>query len=135
VVHFSGHGDQDFLVFEDQEGNSKPLTNDVLASLLHATSDNIRLVLFNSCSSSGQAELAVDAVDLAIGMGLSIGDESAKVFAANLYSAIGFGRSVRSAFEQALVAIALADLDETSAPQLFAAEGVDPDDVVFIRAG
>jgi hypothetical protein len=34
-----------------------------------------------------------------------------------------------------LVAIALADLDETSAPQLFAAEGVDPDDVVLIRAG
>jgi hypothetical protein len=90
--------------------------------------------VFNSCSSSAQAELAVDAVDLTIGMGRTIGDESAKVFAAQFYSAIGFGRSVKSAFDQAKVAIELAGLAEAAVPRLFTAADIDPDEVVLIRA-
>lgn len=132
IVHFSGHGSQDFLVFEDQEGNSKPLTNDVLASLLHATSDNIRLVIFNSCSSANQAELATEYVELAIGMDLPILDEAAKVFAAQFYSAIGFGLSVATAFDQAKVALELTDASQVATPALHAAEDVEPDEVVLV---
>jgi len=135
IVHFSGHGSQHFLVFEDQQGNSKPLTNDVLAGLLHATSDRIRLVIFNSCSSVVQAALATEYVDMAIGMNVSIGDEAAKVFAAQFYSSIGFGLSVAEAFEQAKMAIALAGLDEAETPVLHSADGVDVASVFLVRPG
>jgi hypothetical protein len=134
IVHFSGHGSQDFLVFEDHQGNSKVLTNDVLAEVLRMSSDEVRLVIFNSCSSAAQAELATDSVDFAIGMNVSIGDEAAKVFAAQLYSSLGFGLSVTAAFEQARLAITLAGLSEASTPALYSADGADPDQVVLVRA-
>lgn len=134
IVHFSGHGAQDFLVFEDQQGNSKVLTNDVLAEMLRVSSDEVRLVIFNSCSSAAQAELATDSVDFAIGMNVSIGDEAAKVFAAQLYSSLGFGLCVTAAFEQARLAITLAGLDEANSPALYSAEGADPDEIVLVQA-
>ena len=40
-------------------------------------------------------------------MNTTIGDEAAKLFAASFYRAIGFGRSIQDAFEQARVALML----------------------------
>jgi len=132
VVHFSGHGSQDILIFEDDHGNSKPMNNDALAALLNATSDQVRLVIFNSCSSGEQAVLATQHVEMAIGMDVSIDDRAAKEFAVQFYSAIGFGLSVQDAFEQAKAAIAIADFHGGGTPILHAAEGVNPGSVYLI---
>ncbi len=59
-------------------------------------------MFFNACYSRAQAEAAAQHVDVAIDMNAPIGDEAARVFATQFYSAIGFGYSVRRAFEQAL---------------------------------
>ena len=58
-----------------------PLENEDLGRLLEVA-DHVRIVIFNSCDSASQAELAARHADLGIGMDSSIGDETAKTFAA-----------------------------------------------------
>lgn len=132
IVHFSGHGSDSALVFEDEEGHTRPLDNEQLAKLLEAAADDVRLIVFNSCGSAAQADLAVAHVDLAIGMDSSIDDTDAKVFAGQLYSSIGYGRSVGEAFRQAKLQVELTG-GEGEAPTLRAAEGIDPELVILVN--
>jgi len=60
-------------------------------------SDKIRLVFFNTCFSYGQAKAVVEHVGAAIGMKTSVGDDAARIIAAQFYSAIGFGCSLKKA--------------------------------------
>ena len=121
IVHFSGHGDQHALAFEDADGLTKPLDNASLAALLHASSDRIRLAVFNSCESSSQAELACEHLDAAIGMERPVDDESAKVFAGQFYNSIGFGKSLQQAFDQAKLQLELETGGLSGNPELYVA--------------
>jgi CHAT domain len=100
IVHFSGHGSQDELAFEDDDGRTKSLPNDMLANLLRSSSDRIRLAVFNSCYSGAQAAIACEYIDAAVGMDLPVDDEAAKIFAGQFYNSLGFAVSVQQAFEQ-----------------------------------
>lgn len=133
IVHFSGHGDEDALAFEDSEGRTAELTNERLGRLLEAAGAQVRLLLFNSCSSASQATLACNHVELAIGMDASIADEIAKTFAGQFYNSLGFGKSVGEAFRQAVLQVEFAHDEGHDVPQLFAAEGVDPETVVLVN--
>lgn len=133
VVHFSGHGSQDDLLFEDEAGNPKPISKEAMTRFIEVGSDHVRVVVFNACSSRDQAEAAAQHVDIAVGMNAPIGDETAAKFAEQLYSAIGFGASVKHAFDQALSRIGLEGLPGGKIPELFSREGVDPDEVVLVR--
>ena len=134
IVHFSGHGtDTDEIVFVDSNGNSKFVTKDAIVQLMNTTSDNIQVVIFNTCFSSGQAQAITEYIDVAIGMGNSISDETARIFAAQFYSAIGFGYSVSKAFAQAKTAIMLESLLEEDIPQIFTKQGIDPNDLILVR--
>jgi hypothetical protein len=125
IVHFSGHGAQEGLFFEDSDGKAKLLTPDRLANLLNATSDRIRLALFNSCNSSDQAALACEHLEAAIGMDAPVSDEAAKLFAGQFYNALGFGKSVQQAFDQAVFQMHTAGA-ALSKPRLHVANGTDP---------
>ena len=100
---------------------------------MNTASDNIRVVVFNACFSSNQAGAVTKSVDVALGMNDSIGDEAARVFSAQFYSAIGFGYSVQKAFDQAKTALMLEDIAEETTPQLFTREGITADDVVLVK--
>jgi CHAT domain len=132
VVHFSGHGDQHALAFEDADGQTKPLDNASLAALLHASSDRIRLAVFNSCESSNQAELACEHLDAAIGMERPVDDESAKVFASQFYNSIGFGRSLQQAFDQAKLQLELETGGLSGNPELYAAPGLHAAEIFLV---
>jgi CHAT domain len=132
IVHFSGHGSQGALAFEDADGMTKPLTNDQLAALLHATSDRIRLAVFNSCDSAEQAQYATLHLDAAIGMNEPVEDEAAKVFAGQFYNSLGFGQSLAQAFEQAHVHVELRTGSSSGEPKLYTAGGVDPAELYLV---
>lgn len=132
ILHFSGHGSDAALVFEDDQGQTRPLNNERLAKLLGAAAGDVRLVIFNSCDSVAQAELAVAHVDLAIGMDSTIDDDDAKIFAGQLYSSIGYGLSVGEAFRQAKLQVELTGGDG-DAPSLHCAQGVDPELVILVN--
>lgn len=96
IIHFSGHGSEDDeIVFQDNQGNAKLVSKEAIVQTMMSTSDEIKLVFFNTCFSYGQAQTMVQHVDAAIGMTTTIGDDAARVFAAQFYSAIGFGLSLK----------------------------------------
>lgn len=134
IIHFSGHGsDRDEIVFQDNQGNAKLVSKEAIVQTMMSTSDEIRLVFFNTCFSYGQAQELVQHVDAAIGMTTSIGDEAASVFAAQFYSAIGFGLSVKKAFEQGKAALMLEGIPEENTPQLYVKDGLDPSTLIIVK--
>jgi CHAT domain-containing protein len=134
IVHFSGHGSNAELFFEDEDGNSHTLDNETLSKLLSAAPAGIRLAVFNSCESATQAQIAVKNVDVAIGMNTTIGDTDAKVFAGQFYNSLGFGLSVAEAFAQATLQIELEGSARGAAvPELFCAEGIDPEVIALVN--
>ncbi len=134
VVHFSGHGsDRDEIVFQDLNGKAKLVSKDAIVQTMMASSEDIRLVFFNTCFSHNQAEAVVKHVEAAIGMKKSIGDDAARVFGAQFYSAIGFGHSIGRAFEQAKAAIMLEGIPEGDTPELFVRDGLSADEIFIVR--
>ena len=92
-----------------------------------------RLHEIERCFSNEQAKAIVEYVDTAIGMNDSIGDRAAQVFAAQFYSAIGFGLSVSAAFNQAKAALMLEGIPEENTPELFVKDGLEAKEVVIVR--
>jgi hypothetical protein len=134
VVHFSGHGsDKDEIVFQDDNGQTKLVTKEAIVQTMAAASGEIQLVFFNTCYSQNQAEAVVKHVSVAIGMKTSIGDKAARVFAAQFYSAIGFGLSAVRAFDQAKAALMLEGIPEEETPELFVAAGVDASTLILVK--
>lgn len=134
VIHFSGHGSEvEEIVFQDNQGNAKFVSKEAIVQTMMSASDTIKLVFFNTCFSYGQAQAVVEHVDAAIGMTESIGDEAARVFAAQFYSAVGFGLSLSKAFEQGKAALMLEGIPEEDIPELYVAENVNPDELVLVQ--
>ena len=134
IVHFSGHGsDADEIVFQDESGNTTLITPKAIVQLMRACPDTIQLVFFNTCYSRNLAEAIVTHVQAAVGMNASIGDNAARIFAAQFYSAIGFGKSVNVAFEQAKAALMLEGIHEEDTPELFVANGTDSNMLFIVR--
>lgn len=134
IVHFSGHGaDTGELALLNPDGSTKLVTKEAISMAMSTASDTIRLVVFNACFSEIQAQAVVDHIESAIGMSTSIGDEAACVFAAQLYSSIGFGRSLQASFKQAIAALMLEGIPEEDTPQLHVKDGIDPNDIILVR--
>ncbi len=134
IIHFSGHGsDTDEIVFQDMHGNTKLVSKEAIVQTMMASSSDIRLVFFNTCYSHNQAEAVTQHVEAAIGMNTSIGDEAARVFSSQFYSSIGFGHSIRKAFDQAKALVMMEGLDEENTPELFIQDGLDATDLIIVR--
>ena len=63
----------------------------------------------------------------------SIPDETARTFAAQLYSSIGFGHSLKKAFDQAKAELILEGIPGEDIPQLYCRPDVDPDNMVLVQ--
>jgi tetratricopeptide (TPR) repeat protein len=100
VVHFSGHGSRGGeLILEDEHGTSHPVSPEALRDLFATLRDNVRCVLLNACYSEGQANGIAESVGCVVGMSGPIHDDSAIRFAAGFYEGLGYGRSVKTAFD------------------------------------
>jgi hypothetical protein len=94
--------------------------------LFRTMSDSIRVVVLNACFSEAQAISITKYIDCAIGMKREIGDEAAIIFASSFYRALGFGHSVKKAFDEGLTALELAGIADSSVVRLLCRKGVDP---------
>lgn len=134
VVHFSGHGaDTGELVLENPDGTAKFVSEDAISTVMATFSDTIRLIVFNACFSDTQAANVVEHIEAAIGTVDSIPDETARTFAAQLYSSIGFGHSLKKAFDQAKAELILEGIPGEDIPQLYCRPDVDPDNMVLVQ--
>jgi len=127
IVHFSGHGSgEEGLILSDDQGNQKLVSAGALTMLFSTLKDNIRLVVLNACYSEVQANAISEVIDCVVGMKSQIGDQAAITFAEYFYSAIGYGRSVKEAFEQGKAALMLESITEENIPVLIIKPGIDP---------
>ncbi len=127
VVHFSGHGDQNGIFLHDASGKSKLLPVETLKRLLGLHTAYLHVIVLNSCLSAAQAEELSQVVDCVVGMSDDFSDEAARIFSSAFYSGIGFGRSVKDAFDKGVVALLIADSAEAETPQIFEKPGTHAD--------
>lgn len=125
VIHFSGHSDEDLVVFDndvDDFNEGVVVDANVFARALRATDDPPLLVVLNSCNSAVQAARLVESVvPFAIGMSEEIDDGDAIV-----YAAVADGQSIEAADRVGRVALELAGLPGHDLPTLASAADVDP---------
>ena len=134
IIHFSGHGAPDGeLAFENVNGECKLVTKEAITQTIATLSDKVRLIFFNACFSAIQAEHVVQHVDAAIGMNTSIGDDAARVFASQFYSSIGFGKNLKTAFNQAKAALMLEGIPEDTTPELYVRDSLLAEDMVLVQ--
>jgi hypothetical protein len=132
IVHFSGHGSKrGEIILEDVTGKAKPVSPEALGRLFRVLKDNVRCVVLNACMSAKQAQAIAQEVDCVVGMSRAIGDEAAIRFAGGFYRALGYGRSVQTAFDLGCNEIDLTGLGEEATPKLLVRPGVDTTGLIF----
>lgn len=137
VVHFSGHSDSNFLVFEedvDEPHPGVPIPARAFARAVEAVDEPPLLVLFNSCDSLGQAGGLVErgAIPMAIGMNDAIEDGDAIAFAARFYASIASGQSVGAAVRLGQADLELSGLPGAESVSVVSTPGVDTDAVLLV---
>lgn len=98
----------------------------LLAKALEATDHLPRVVVLNSCNSSGARKALVNLGLIVISMRTSISDMGAVAFAPRFYAAVAGGQSVKSAFRQGAAAVEHVSISEADTPQLFHPAKVNP---------
>jgi tetratricopeptide (TPR) repeat protein len=137
VFHFLGHGEEDYLWFEDEEGSGVKATPARLRRLFEGTP--IQLALLNACWSATPRvknlchHLVEDAgLATAIGHGKPVADQSAIAFARRFYAEITRGQPVGKAYFAGRNALAekglpgAAEIDLTGDGDLRLDEGLAP---------
>lgn len=129
IVHFSGHGNKrQRLILGGPPGRGKTVDRQGLVELLALYSSHLRLVLLNACFTKIQARLISEVIDYAVGTGRGIGDKAGIAFAGAFYRALGFGKSIKEAFESAKAELALTRMPRSQGIELFVRDGLDEED-------
>lgn len=135
IIHFSGHGTATGeLVLQDNGDQPKFVDIEAIVKMIEASTDNLRLVVFNNCFSSLFAESVSEIVEASIGMNDTISDEAAIIFASQLYSAIGFGNSLEKAFNQAKSRLLLEGINEDLTPELYVNEKFKSSNIYIVKS-
>lgn len=132
IVHFSGHGANAGLALHDRDDEVVLLSAEQLVGLLAVAPRPVKLVVLNSCDSAALARAAVTHATAAVGMEQSVEDETARVFAGQLYNSLGFGKSLGLAFDQAKFQVTLTFGALSGDPTAFTADGVDANGLVIV---
>jgi hypothetical protein len=126
IVHFSGHGAEAGLIFEDDAGKLRLIDPAAVADLFRIVTPKVQIVVLNACWSAAQAEQIAPHVQCVIGMTQPVGDRAAIEFAAAFYRALGYGTSVQAAFDFGVNQIALMGLKSADIPTLLCNPACDP---------
>lgn len=133
VVHFSGHGHSDGIVLQDDAGQSFYVDKAALRVLLGVFSNDIRVVVLNSCSSSVIAEELAKSIDVAVGMKADVDDDTAIAFSEGFFDGFAHGSSLAEAFELGVANCKLKGVPSPDLPVLFVRHGVDASQVFLSR--
>lgn len=129
IVHFSGHGTKkERIILGGERGRGKTVDPQGLTDLLALYKDHVRLVLLNACFTKAQARSISEVINYSIGTSEGIGDKVGVIFAGAFYRALGFGKSVRGAFESAKAELALTKIPRSRGIELFVKNGISAND-------
>jgi len=101
VLHFSGHGDFDSLLFETEQGKKLDSPIDAIAALVEHH-PSIKCVILNACNSI--ASLTKPLADITVGMDNTVDDAAAIEFSRGFYDAVAAGKSYEFAVKEGEIA-------------------------------
>jgi len=129
IVHFSGHGSKSHkIVLAGPHGRAKSVDQQGLAEVFALYKSHLRLVLLNACFTKEQACSIAKVIDYSIGAAKPIGDRASVAFAGAFYRALGFGKSIRDAFDSAKAELALTKTPRSRGIELFVKSGLSESD-------
>jgi hypothetical protein len=129
IVHFSGHASKKHkLILGGAPGRGKTIDQQGLVEVLALYNHHLRLVLLNACFTKTQARSLAAVIDYSVGTGRGIGDKGSVAFAGAFYRALGFGKSIREAFESAKAELVLTKMPRTQGIELFVRDGITEQD-------
>jgi hypothetical protein len=123
IVHFSGHGDREGILLEDDAGRPMRVTGKALAGLFRLQMGTIRLVVLSACESESTGQAFHEFVDYTIGMRRKISDRAAIAFSTALYGALADGETIPRAFDYGVNAMQYEYEDEADVPELLRRPG------------
>ena len=137
ILHFSGHGSStSSLIFKNENtGQIEEVPPSGLSNMFRILGNKIYLVFLNACYSEKQARAIAKHVNCVIGMSKAVSDKAAIEFASTFYSSLGFGKSVKEAFDLGIVQLELLAIPESETPQLIVKEGMDPSKIFIPKNG
>ena len=119
IVHFSGHGELEGIMLEDQSGKATLVNPKGLSGLFKILADDgIECVVLNACYSETQAKAIGEHIPFVISMRKEIGDKAAIEFSVGFYNGIGAGKSVEQSYRLGCNAIQLQNIPEHLTPVL-----------------
>ncbi|MCX6581687.1 MAG: tetratricopeptide repeat protein [Candidatus Aminicenantes bacterium] len=107
IIHLSGHGNEDFLLFEDEKGGSQLLKKEYIKKIFEK-SKGIDLVVVSACHSENVARCLIAAgvkYAVAVRKDSPVYDFAAIAFIAKFYATLFKGYSVKEAFDIAKLAV------------------------------
>jgi len=129
IVHFSVHGSkQEKMILGGKPGRGKQVDRDGLVQMFALYKSHVRLVVLNACFTRTQALSLSEVIDYSVGAERGIGDKEGVAFAGAFYRALGFGKSVKAAFESAKAELALVRMPRTRGLGLFVRNGLNKTD-------
>ena len=135
IVHFSGHGSKEQkIILGGTHSRGKTVDQQALTKLFALYRSHVQLVLLNACFTDEQARSIAEVVNYSVGASTAIGDKAGVAFAGAFYRALGFGKSVRYAFESALAELALTKTPRSRGMQLFIRNGLSEKDPFPIKS-
>lgn len=108
VLHFSGHGNVDSLLFETEQGKKLVSPLDAIAGLIEHHS-SIKCVILNACDSL--AAIVEPLADFTVGMESAVDDAAAIEFSRGFYDAVAAGKDYEFAVEEGKLACQGKNLD------------------------
>ncbi len=129
IVHFSGHASKKHkIILGGAPGRGKTIDQQGLVDVLALYNHHLRLVLLNACFTKTQARSIAAVIDYSVGTGKGIGDKGSVAFAGAFYRALGFGKSIRDAFNSAKAELVLTKMPRTQGIELFVRDGINEKD-------
>lgn len=130
VVHFSGHGGAESIVFDDGdalEPSSLTVDFSVLADTLKSTDAPPKLVVLNACSTLDGSDILLQASQYVIAMSDDILDASATIFATQFYSALAGNQPIGKALKQGCLILKATGQKDNDLPHIISRDGLDPE--------
>lgn len=121
ILHVSGHGEADGLLFETRYGEQHLVPREALVTML-ANTPSLLCVVLNACHSAVHAEGSTLGAPYLVAMRGTVEDTTARVFTQGFYDALGAGHKVEAAFKAGLDRIAVNTLPDADVPRLFRRE-------------
>lgn len=121
VVHFSGHGGGQALLFDNEKAGDDGgtvLDFDMIARVLGSTTAAPKLLVLAACDTVDGADRFLDRVPTVIAMADSIDDEAACEFSRRFYRSLSAGATIANALEQAKLVLESKGYSDANLPTL-----------------